>query len=313
MTTFLTTLALKATLWTVFCYLAALAIPTQHARARRLATLVGLWGLWIVPWLPLPAWQSASPTLTTSAAFTVAESPWTHFATAVWFVGVLFAVIRLAAEAVIVTRWARRAHERLSTGPMGVEVRFSLDIDGPCMTGWWHPCVLLPFEAEKWPSQTLQAALRHEIQHARQNDGLHRFNAALQRALFWWNPAVHALSGLYEAESEVCCDLAAARDGSRREYGEILLAHAMSLPASGLAMPFARRSGLRSRIQRLLTSTQPSGWLLSTRWLAALLLMATAGMVTAMIRTVPPAVLDASGLNEEAQLRLNANPFPGSP
>jgi hypothetical protein len=55
MTALLATLALKATLWTVFCYLAALAIPTQHVRARRMATLVGLWGLWIVPWLPFPA------------------------------------------------------------------------------------------------------------------------------------------------------------------------------------------------------------------------------------------------------------------
>ena len=310
MTTFLTTLALKATLWTVFCYLAALAIPTQHARARRLATLVGLWGLWIVPWLPLPAWQSASPTLTTSAAFTVAEGPWIHLAAAVWFVGVLFALIRLAAEAVIVTRWARRAHERLSTGPMGVEVRFSRDIDGPCMTGWWHPCVLLPFEAKKWPTQTLQAALRHEIQHARQHDGLHRICSAAQRALFWWNPALHALTALYETESEVCCDLAATSSLSPREYGEMLLAHATFLPTSGFAMPFARRSGLRSRIQRLLVAAKPSGWLLSTRWLAALVLIAAAGIVTASIRVASPT---EDEWKEEPQLRLNANPFPGSP
>lgn len=310
MTALLTTLALKGTLWTVFCYLAALAIPTQHARARRMVTLVGLWGLWIVPWLPFPAWQAASSSLTTPATLAVNEGPLIHFTTAVWFAGVLFLLIRLVVEAVVVTQWALRAEKRRLDAAMSVEVRFSSDIDGPCMTGWWHPCVLLPYEAENWPSQTLQAALRHEIQHARQHDGLHRVCAAVQRALFWWNPAMHALISLYEAESEVCCDLAATSSLSRREYGEMLLAHATSLPASGFAMPFARRSGLRSRIQRLLAASKPSNWLLSTRWIAALVLLAIAGIFTASIRVASPT---EDEWKEEAQLRLNANPFPGSP
>ena len=313
MIAFLTTLALKATLWTTFCYLAALAIPIQHVRARRLVTLVGLWGLWIVPWLPLPAWQSASSALTTSAVIKVAEGPWIHLAAAVWFVGVLFAFIRLTAEAVIVTRWARRAPERLSVTTMSVEVRFSHDIDGPCLTGWWHPCVLLPFEAKKWPTQTLQAALRHEIQHARQHDGLHRICAAAQRALFWWNPALHALTALYETESEVCCDLAATSGLSPRQYGEMLLAHATLLPTGGFAMPFARRSGLRRRIQRLITPSKPPGWLVSTRWFAALVLIAAAGVVTASIHVAGPTLLTEGEWNAESQLRLKANPFPGSP
>jgi beta-lactamase regulating signal transducer with metallopeptidase domain len=182
------------------------------------------------------------------------------------------------------------------------------------MTGWLRPCVLLPLEAATWPETTLQAALRHEYQHARQHDGLHRMCAALLQAVFWWNPALHALCRVYEADSEVCCDLeAAAASNNRREYGELLLAHATGMPPRGLAMPFARCAGLRGRMERLLAVPRHSPWVISTRWLTAVVLMVAAGMLVAAIRIAPFAVPPDSAMENEALIRLNADPFPNSP
>jgi len=162
--------------------------------------------------------------------------------------------------------------------------------------------------------QNLQAALRHEVQHARQHDGLHRFCAQVLRAMFWWNPAVHVLCGIYEHESEVCCDLEASSIGvSRREYGEMLLAHATGSLPRGLAISFARRTGLRGRISRLLEVPRHSGWLTSTRWVAALLLVAAAGVLVAAVRIAPVELPSHSTMESEAKLRLSANPIPGAP
>jgi len=102
---------------------------------------------------------------------------------------------------------------------------------------------------------------------------------------------------------------------NRRQYGEMLLAHAMGMPAGALAMPFARRAGLRGRIGRLLATSQPTQWMSSARWCAALLLLTAAGVLVAAVRVAPssagiPAQHD---LTAEAVLRLSADPFPGSP
>ncbi|HEY1051589.1 MAG TPA: M56 family metallopeptidase, partial [Prosthecobacter sp.] len=236
-------------------------------------------------------------------------------AAAVWILGSLILLVRLLREAFTLSRLLRKAEPKRAASSQAVEVRVSAEIEGPCMTGWWRPCVLLPLEALAWPAATLQAALRHEEQHARQHDGLHRLCTALLQAIFWWNPAVHLLCRIYEDESEVCCDFEASSSGvNRRQYGEMLLAHAMGMPGGALAMPFARRAGLRGRIGRLLATSQPTQWMSSARWCAALLLLLTAGMLMAAVRVAPLTAIPAQqDLTAEARLRLSADPFPGSP
>lgn len=317
MATFWIAFALKATLWTAVISVAVWMIPAQHARLRRACALLGLWGVWVVPWLKLPATGIATRPLGV-AEITMSTQPgaWVGIVAAAWLLGSLILLLRLLREAYAIGRMVRRAEPRRAGSAQVVEVRVSQEIEGPCMTGWWRPCVLLPLEALAWPAATLQAALRHEEQHARQHDGLHRVCAAVLQAIFWWNPAVHLLCRIYEEESEVCCDFEASSSGvNRRQYGEMLLAHAMGMPAGALAMPFARRAGLRGRIGRLLATAQPTQWMSSARWCAALLLLTAAGVLVAAVRVAPPsaAIPKQHDLAAEAVLRLSADPFPGSP
>ncbi|MBN8418846.1 MAG: M56 family metallopeptidase [Verrucomicrobia bacterium] len=313
MTAFWIAIALKATLWAALMSVAALVVPAQHPQVRRRFALMGMWGLWLLPWMPLP-WQGLATASIGVATDITSQSDfgWPALA-AVWACGSIVLLLRVVRDVTAILRLVRQA-EKSTLNPGGaVEVRFTADIEGPCMTGWLRPCVLLPLEAASWPEGTLRATLRHECQHARQMDGLHRFCAALVRACFWWNPAMHALCGIYEAESEVCCDEEAAMACSRREYGEMLLAHATQMPQPAFAMSFARRSGLRVRIQRLFHNRRDSRWQLSARWLAALALILSAAVLMASIRVMPPEMAQGNSLKTEAQLRLNANPFPGAP
>lgn len=316
MSTFWIAFALKATLWTAVISVAVWMIPAQYPKLRRACALLGLWGVWIVPWLKLPVASLVSmPVGIPSVAVANHTGPWMGIAAAIWILGSLILLLRLLREVFTLSRLLRKAEPKRAASAQAVEVRMSAEIEGPCMTGWWRPCVLLPLEALAWPAATLQAALRHEEQHARQHDGLHRVCTALLQAIFWWNPAVHLLCRIYEDESEVCCDFEASSSGvNRRQYGEMLLAHAMGMPGGALAMPFARRAGLRGRIGRLLATSQPTQWMSSARWCAALLLLLTAGMLMAAVRVAPLTAIPAQqDLTAEARLRLSADPFPGSP
>lgn len=312
MLTFWSVFALKATLWAAATYVAALAVPAQHPQARRALALLGIWGAWLVPWLRLPQ-SGVSLPFATDMEVNHASMGWMILA-AVWLLGTVILLLRLLREAAGIEKLVRHAESSPLRLSLPVDVRFSREVAGPCMTGWWSPCVLLPQEAALWPEPALQAALRHECQHARQHDGLHRVGASLLRAVFWWNPAVHALCGIYEAESEVCCDLEASAQGvSRSEYGELLLAHATGLPLRHLAMPFARHSGLRARIERLLAKPRDSRWLISARCAVAVLLVTTAGLLVAAVRVADPVMPLNSAMEAEAMVRLSADPFPGSP
>lgn len=306
-------IALKATLWAALMSAAALVVPAQHPQVRRRFAVAGMWGVWVLPWAPLP-WSGWSAAWIAVATDTTSQSDWWWpVLPGAWALGSLILLLRVVSDVIGILRLVRQA-EKSTLNPGGaVEVRFTSEIEGPCMTGWLRPCVLLPLEAASWPEGTLRATLRHECQHARQMDGLHRFCAALVRAAFWWNPAMHVLCGIYEAESEVCCDEEAATACSRREYGEMLLAHATQVPLPAFALSFARRSGLRARMQRLFEPRRDSRWMLSARWLTALTLVIGAALLMASIRVMPPEMAQGNSLKNEARLRLNADPFPGAP
>jgi beta-lactamase regulating signal transducer with metallopeptidase domain len=306
-------IALKATLWAALMSAAALVVPAQHPQVRRRFALLGMWGLWVLPWLPLPVLSLPATAITVAADVTAQAGQWWPVLIAVWALGSFVLLLRVVNDVTGILRLVRQAEKSTLNLDGAVEVRFTAEIEGPCMTGWLRPCVLLPLAAASWPEGTLRATLRHECQHARQMDGLHRFCAALVRACFWWNPAMHVLCGIYEAESEVCCDEVAATACSRREYGEMLLAHATQQSLPTFAMSFARRSGLRVRIQRLFATRRDSRWQLSARWLAALALIISAAVLMASIRVMPPEMAQGNSLKSEAQLRLNADPFPGAP
>lgn len=315
MTTFWIAFALKATLWTAVISAAVWMIPAQHPGLRRACALLGLWGVWLVPWLKIPtAAISATVPSFNGVEISTHPGPWMNALVAAWVIGSIILLLRLSRESASIARLVQNARPERAHAGTTVEVRVSAEIEGPCMTGWWRPSVLLPQEALAWPAATLQAALRHEEQHARQHDGLHRVCAALLQAVFWWNPAVHLLCRIYEEESEVCCDFEASSTGvNRRQYGEMLLAHAMGMPGRALAMPFARSTGLRGRISRLLATTQPTQGLGSARWCAALLLLAVAVVLAAAVRVETLADTHTHSLESEARLRLNADPFPGTP
>ncbi|WCJ58304.1 M56 family metallopeptidase [Fontisphaera persica] len=127
----------------------------------------------------------------------------------------------------------------------------------PMTWGHWHPVILLPREALRWPASQLRMMLRHELAHIQRWDSLTHGFASLLRAVFWFNPLVWLACRHLRQEREQACDDWVLRAGVRpSEYAQFLLQMAgrLALPARAAALPAARPSTLARRIEALLTN-----------------------------------------------------------
>jgi bla regulator protein BlaR1 len=255
----------------------------------------------IVPWLVLPNVPMATVSLP-EIAFTATPSLVVAALLSLWGLGTALRLLRLVMEVYGLHRRVQSStlHSRSSLAP----IRCAEGLSSPCIWGIARPVILMPSDATDWPREAWSAALAHEEQHLRQNDGLHRLMAALVRAIFWWNPLVHALCRRLELESELCCDEAATRGTGRRAYGELLLSLATGARFE-TAAAWASAGGLKERLHRLLSPASAP----DARWWAhpkrALAVLGAAALIIGCC--VTPSF---TPLQKEAMLRLSADPFP---
>ncbi len=284
--------AVKASLIAVCGLFAVHLLPPAWIRARRKIALLAMWSLLVLPWVSLPSLSAPVPHLPEVNAGALL----TAGLLLAWGLGLILRCCRLGMESRLLLQIAG------SGTPCGNRLLVVEGLASPCMWGVVDPCILMPAAAKDWPPAQWQAAVLHERQHIRQHDGWHRLVAALVRALFWWNPLVHALCRRLEIESELCCDEAATANSSRRAYGEMLL-HLATAASFEAAPAWAARGGVRERIQRLIAPApcgRAAAFVRSTMVAGVLALGFAAGCC---IDSKPSLV-------QEAAVRLDADPFP---
>ncbi|HYR10730.1 MAG TPA: M56 family metallopeptidase, partial [Longimicrobium sp.] len=214
-----------------------------------------------------------------------------------WMLGALLALVRLASSVTRVRREGRTARP-LTDGP-AAEMRdrlvWRMGIDRPvtllqgadgCMPLTWgiaRPCVLLPAGTEAWPADRLEAVLTHELAHVRRRDCAWQLVAEAACALHWFNPLAWAAARRLRLESEHACDDQVLIAGSRgADYAGHLLDVARTLrpPRAAVlaAVPMARPSQLRTRLQAVLSAERARGpvpaYLAAPALIGAVLLLA---------------------------------------
>lgn len=291
-------LVLKSLLWSAAMLGIVRSMPAAEHSTRRRIAVFGVWGLLVVPWLEMcsSAWSIAAPLPNDLGPVAVDGTRWLCV---VWVGGVLLGLVRLAREWWL---WRRRIGRSTQGDDAETNVRWSAEVDGPCVVGALHPVILMPCEAARWPLNQWLWAVKHERQHCAQHDGLHRLVGALVRAVWWWNPLAHALCRRLELESEIACDIAAVGGGSRRDYGVLLLA--LATHGSPQAVAWASRHSLSERIERLMQS-RPAR--VPAVAIVAFALVAT---TVALGATIALRSSSMSPLADETQIRLSAEPFP---
>lgn len=135
----------------------------------------------------------------------------------------------------------------------------------PALCGLWRPVVLLPRAlAHQLAPAQLRAILLHELAHARRGDLWVNTLQTLLQVAWWWHPLVwFANARLRAAREETVDDTVACELGPDADtYPEALLQVAKSAlhrPALSLGLIgiLESRSGLRRRIERLLSHASP--------------------------------------------------------
>jgi beta-lactamase regulating signal transducer with metallopeptidase domain len=316
-------------------------LPAQAHGMRRRVLLLGLIvliGLPAVRWLASTADFALDLRIESEVvATTASQAPafvWGTIILVCWVLGAsamlgrlcirwrsMQALVRASEDA---THALPQSMHRLSAG-MGrwrsgsPQVRVSTRVATACVALWkWKPVILLPEQALAWRPSTLRAVLSHEMEHARRGDLWWRLAGEVALAFWWWHPLAHVVVRRWTEACEQVCDDAVLKSGVRPEtYARSLLALAGGavIPTPAPAMAFLGRSPsrLRRRVASILShhregSANPS-------WVACMA-MGILALVVVFAATVRLQRRDAdhhAQLRTEAELRLDANPFPADP
>ena len=218
-----------------------------------------------------------------------------------WLLGALACAGRTLAAQARVWRLTRRCPSLPLTAPeaAGATLKGGPAGTPPMVWGWPRATLLLPPEAAVWPATRLRTVLLHEAAHVQRQDWLTQTLTQAARALYWFNPLVWLLAARLHCEAERAADDAVLLAGvPPADYAQDLLAVARALSANGrqggasfAAVPMARRSPVRGRLEAILDANRPRRRL--TR-LSAALAFAVALIVAAPLAALRPAARPAA-------------------
>lgn len=235
------------------------------------------------PSLPQPVAQTqvadAAPAAAAPVAVSAPHMPTFHFdigfaarvIAMLWLAGLLVIALRSGFALLALRKLKRdsRAHRfddiALPEGRYEIRLARAPGNCGPVTWGVLRPVILLPFQAQFWPSERLRAVLMHEVAHIRRHDGLSQLLSMLVCAFYWLNPLVWAAARSLRAEAEMAADDTVLASGVRPSSyaGELLqLASEYRSREPALAgMPlFMAGSALEARVKSVLAATpQRSG------------------------------------------------------
>lgn len=133
-------------------------------------------------------------------------------------------------------------------------------VKSPLVLGFLKPAILIPLGSlTAIPPAQIELMLLHELAHLKRLDFLVNLVQHLLEVLFFFNPALLWLSAQIRVEREACCDaLVLAHTGNKRGYIQTLLAfRQFELDTADYGLAFAHQKGLISRVERIISSTNP--------------------------------------------------------
>jgi beta-lactamase regulating signal transducer with metallopeptidase domain/HEAT repeat protein len=176
---------------------------------------------------------------------------------AIWALGALTLLVRLAVGAWVVRGILRRARvlEQADWQQPLYEIADRLGLEDaprlmqsdrikmPFATGFLNAVIVLPAESAEWTTERRCAVLIHELAHVKRRDLVGHMVGGIACALYWFHPLVWKAAQHLRAESERACDDLALMLGTRAsDYAEHLLdivtqvRDEQHLPAVALAM-----------------------------------------------------------------------------
>ena len=258
-------------------------------------------------------------------------------AVAVWGLGVLAMLLRLAREARALARLrdasapaparVRAALRRsLRRGLVGARpVLRASAVASPQVIGWRRPLLLVPHGLDqRLAADELDAVLLHELAHVRRGDLRWNLLQRIALALLWFHPVAWRLQANVARERERCCDALAVRHGASPlalARALVKLAEAATLARTRqtpyLALSISRGDGLVERVHALVAPEARADAASARRRIAMALALTAACMLAlaaGRIATIDPSLGDlymasAFGPTLDIQAHDAAGPF----
>jgi len=212
----------------------------------------------------------------------------------IWLVGTLLIFARMLTGVIGVHVVKRRAQPVIDASivnlshriakNLGLKRRFKLLKSSrtrvPMTLGFFKPVVLLPEDAETWPSARQKVVLLHELAHIKRSDIVYNVISQVVAALYWFNPLVWYAHHVLYAERERACDDYVIVSGIKStDYANHLLDIARSLRSerwiSFAPVTMARRSQLEWRMRAILDPEKCRRALKPVTTIAACLIVAS--------------------------------------
>ncbi|HEX3441980.1 MAG TPA: M56 family metallopeptidase [Pseudolabrys sp.] len=213
---------------------------------------------------------------------------WRAAATAIYVLVTGMLVLRLLIGLVLTWRLARAARPVRASWASGIDVRVSDVIGVPVTFG---STILLPTEYVAWNTAKRRAVLTHERAHVAHADFYVLLLAALNRAVFWFNPlAWWQFVRLAELAEIISDDAALEALEDRPRYAGILLDVARRRKHVPVALAMARPATVRRRVERILAARDAparTNWRQRTVVTGALLPLVVACAVSIAHGTAP--------------------------
>lgn len=224
--------------------------------------LLLLWSLLPLQWMPATDFAVYRVQLDMQQISTElpSDSFWVTGLLAVWLLGA-------GVMALGVWQQQRDITQALSTAPVvrtpgfALHCKQSQGLEGPYVTGFMRPTVLLPVDFhQRFDPEQQQLILQHELTHWRRGDLHANLVALLVLTLFWFHPLCWLAYRAYRQDQELACDalvLASASSQQKIAYSYALLSnvqnHAQSSTAHWqlLSNHYGDKKMMKQRLQLL--------------------------------------------------------------
>jgi beta-lactamase regulating signal transducer with metallopeptidase domain len=198
--------------------------------------------------------QILSPPRETAEVAVHGDVDWRAVAMAVYALVAGVLLVRLLIGLALTWRLARASRPVRAPWAAGIDVRVS-DVVGVPVT--FGSTILLPPEYVAWNRAKRRAVLTHERAHVAHGDFYVLLLAALNRAVFWFNPlAWWQLVRLAELAEIISDDAALEALEDRPGYAGILLDVAQRRQRAPVALAMARAATVRRRVERILAARE---------------------------------------------------------
>ena len=306
---------------------AVFACPAAwRGSARRAVPFAAFLALLLLPLGTFAPVRISIPATLALPTGTAADFNWLAL---LWLAGTIICLARLASGthtinallkatcAVPGEDWADCLAAAKST--LGLRGKIHLGLAGPgfipSATGLLRRTILLPDEATQWTIEQRRLVLLHELGHFRRGDLWIHALGRIACAFHWFNPFAWLLQHLLSVEREYAVDALVVKHGiSPKAYATVLWQMAKAAtrrPTTAAAyLAMAQPGKLEQRVQRILTpERRKSGFFRLID--AAICLTATALFVFCTACRPSAQAHPADYTQEEVQMRLAADPFPG--